>query len=247
MRRFFLTSAIVSALAAPLGGSIAAQVTINTGTPAEYVGPLGKDSNFGPIPTAIAQTFFAPAGTSFLQSFSFFFTNFINGGALLLDASVYQFDGDHLTGPALFTSATVHGTDSFGDEMVTFGSQVAPLKVFASPGTMYALVLSAVNSYALTPDGSSVLVGGTATDAYPNGDLFVSTAIDAPSLSAPGGFFAAGDPADAAFSATFTTTAVTPTPEPTSVTLVVLGLAGVGGAGLRRRTSRRRVQDALRS
>lgn len=236
MRRFLLTSAIVSALAAPLGGSIAAQVTVNTGTPAEYVGPLGKDSNFGPIPTAIAQTFFAPAGASYLQSFRFFFTNFINGGALLLDASVYQFDGDHLTGPALFTSATVHGTDSFGDETVTFGSPVAPLNVFVSPGTMFALVLSAVDNYGLTPDGSTVAVGGTGFDAYSNGDLFVSTATDAPSLSAPGGFFAAGDPADAAFRATFTAAPVTATPEPATLTLFAFGLAALGGvASVRRR------------
>lgn len=231
MRCFLLTAAIAtSAISTPL----AAQVTVSTGTPTDYIGPLGIDSQLGPIPTAIAQTIVAPAGASYLQSFTFYFTNFINGGSLNLDASVYAFDGTQLTGPALFASALFLGTNSLSDVPVTFGSATNPLNLFLGPSTTYALVLSTIGGASQTPDGSSVLVGASSTDAYAGGALFYST-----DPSAPLTFSEAGYPPDAAFSATFTSAPVVSTPEPGSLMLVATGVAGVAGMVVRRRKSRR--------
>jgi len=224
MRRFLLISSAALALAAPLS----AQVTVSSGAPSDHIGPLGKDAISGTIPTAIAQTFVVPTGFDFLQSFTFFFTNYINGSALNLDASVYQFSGDHLVGPALFASALVSGTDSPSDEMLTFGNAASPINLQLTPGTVYALVLSSLAGYALTPDGSAIQVGTTSTDTYAGGAFFVSLAQTQAELSAPGAFI--GDVApDAAFSARFTSAAVTATPEPGSLVLLGTGLVGVVG------------------
>jgi hypothetical protein len=229
--RCFLLTAVVAAIAATATSTpLAAQVTVSTGTPTDYIGPLGIDSQLGPIPTAIAQTIIAPVGTSYLQSFTFYFTNFINGGSLTLDASVYAFNGSQLTGPALFASALFLGTNSLGDVPVTFGTIGAPLNIFLAPSTTYALVLSTIAGAPQTPDGSSVLVGASSTDAYTDGTLLFST-----DASAPLSFSEAGYPPDAAFAATFTSAPVVATPEPASLMLVATGVAGVGGMVVRRR------------
>ena len=234
MRRFLLPAAIAAIAATAASTPLAAQVTVSTGTPTEHIGPLGIDSQLGPIPTAIAQTIVAPIGANYLQSFTFYFTNFINGGSLYLDASVYAFDGSQLTGPALFASALFLGTNSLSDVPVTFGTAADPLNILLGPSTTYALVLSAVGGASLTPDGSSVLVGASSTDAYTDGALFFST-----DPSAPLTFSEAGYPPDAAFSATFTSAPVTSTPEPASLMLVATGVAGLGGMVVRRRKNAR--------
>jgi hypothetical protein len=226
MRRLLLTTTVALALSAPLG----AQVTVSTGAPTDYLGPLGIDSQLGPIPTAIAQSFIAPAGTSYLQSFTFYFTNFINGGSLNLDASVYAFNGSQLVGPALFASALFLGTNSFADVPMTFGTPTAPLNILLAPNTTYALILSVLSGAVQTPDGSSVLVGASSTDSYADGGLFFST-----DASAPLTFSAADYPPDAAFSAAFSSSAVVGTPEPATLMLVATGMAGVGGVVARRR------------
>jgi len=100
---------------------------------------------------------------------------------------------------------------------------------------VYALVLSAFDGNALTPDPSTVLFGATADDTYAGGALFVSLAPDKASLFGDGAFFS--DPSvggsDLAFSASFTSTAATP--EPATLMLMATGLAGVGLFAKRRR------------
>src|SRR5262245_40954703 len=100
MRRIFSLFALASVLASLL----VAQTTVSSGTSPDYIGPIGKDTQGSPL-SAIAQTFELPTGTSFLQSFTLFLSSELNGNALFLQAAVYQFSGDQLTGPALFTSA----------------------------------------------------------------------------------------------------------------------------------------------
>jgi hypothetical protein len=232
MRRYLLAFALASFTAAPL----AAQFTINTGPAAQTVGPIGKDSQAEGFPSTFAQTFIAPTGFNSLQSFSFYLTNFINGGAVLLDASVYQFQDDHLSGAALYTTQ-LNGTDSQVDAgvLVQFGSAGSPLNVLLTQGTTYALVMSAANRYAATPDGSSVAGGATLLDAYDNGSLFLSSATDLTALGTGGAFFAADGEIDAAFSATFVSTASTVVPEPATVALFGAGLMLIGVVGVRRR------------
>lgn len=225
------------ALAAPA----AAQVTVGTGAPDLGIGPLGVDSqNAGFIPTAIAQTFFAPPGASYLQSFTFFLSSFANGGALKLNASVYAFSIDHLIGAALFTSPFVNGSDNEAgfDSRTVGGDPAAPLNILLSPGATYALVLSAFDGNASTPDPSTVLVGATSDDTYggANSALFVSLGPDKASLFGDGAFIS--DPSfgsDVAFSATFTNAALVATPEPATWMLMATGLVGVGVFTKRRR------------
>ena len=145
MRRFLLLPSMVLAFAVPA----AAQVTVGSAPADAAVGQLGVDSqNAGFIPTAIAQTFFAPPGQSYLQSFTFFLSSFANGGDLKLNASIYAFSADHLIGSALFTSP-FNGTDNEAPTVAEFDSHTvggdpsAPLNILLSPGSVYALVLSA--------------------------------------------------------------------------------------------------------
>ncbi|MDQ6613057.1 MAG: PEP-CTERM sorting domain-containing protein [Gemmatimonadota bacterium] len=231
MRKYYWARAVASLAAAIVAAPLSAQV--NTGAPGQYVGPLGKDSELGPIPTAFAQTFRAPAGTNSLQSFSFYITNFFGGSGLLLDASVYQFQSDHVTGIALY-NRQLTGTNSTlpAGVLTLFGSVSSPLNIPLVSGTTYAMVLSAVNRYSLTPNGSSVLFGGTLDDLYPNGSLFTSFATTSGDLLASGAFVAADAP-DAAFTATFGSAALVP--EPATIVLFGAGIVLLGAVNFRRK------------
>ena len=55
--------ALAAAAAVPAG----AQVTVSTGTPTNGVTPFGLDSDFGSIPTVVAQTFMLPSGAYLLN------------------------------------------------------------------------------------------------------------------------------------------------------------------------------------
>jgi PEP-CTERM motif-containing protein len=227
MRKIVFAFFVACALARPS----AAQVTVGTGTSTNYVGPLGNDSQGTPL-SAFAQTFVSPTGMNFLQQFTLYLSTELNGNQLFLQSSIYQFDGDRLTGPALFTSALFAGSGNAGDnDAFTFGSDGNLLNVQLAPNVVYAMVLSALPGSALSADPSTVQVNLGATD-YANGELFYAVSTNPADLSAPGGFFELDGSTDAAFQASFS---VTPTPEPASLLLVASGFAGMGGVVARRR------------
>ena len=232
MRRILVLSAFASALALPLG----AQTQVSSGTSTDYIGPLGKDSQGTPL-TAIAQTFLLPTGTNYLQSFTFYLASQLNGNQLFLQASVYQFSGDQLTGPALFASALFAGSgNTGGNDTFTFGNTTtSPLNLFLAPNVTYAIVLSALNGNGSTPDGSTVQANLAAGDTYADGALFYSMVASQADLSAPGAFSSLDGTTDVAFDATFTAAPIVSTPEPATLMLVATGLAGMGGVVSRRR------------
>ncbi|MEO7085916.1 MAG: PEP-CTERM sorting domain-containing protein [Gemmatimonadaceae bacterium] len=230
IRKLLIKAALVAAIAAPLLG---AQVTIDTGSPGSAdVVPVGKYSDFVvPIPTAVAQTFAQPTGFNYLQMFTFFISDGFGGGAnLLLQASVVEYTTSPLAGTLLYTAA-LNGSASPTNEAVTFGSGENPLNLFLDPTKTYALVLSSLEHFAATPDHSTITVGGTG-DVYSGGSLFATTATDIADIDATNSLDLGQD---AAFSATFTSARVTPTPEPSTTVLFATGLIGVATMVKRRR------------
>lgn len=231
MRTFCKLSAVAIALSFS-SATLAAQ-SITTGAPTGGFGPLGKDAS-GTYATALAQTFAvaSPSG-GYLQSFTLFYQSFFQGGGLKLTASVYEFDNTNLKlGANVFMSALFSGTNSSVDEPITFsGTSGSPFNFFLAPGVTYALVLSSLDGYAQSLEGSAVQLGTTDVD-YTGGSLFYSMET---SLTSPNAFTSLDGQTDAAFTATITDTRVTATPEPTSLMLVGTGLAGLGGFVRRRR------------
>jgi hypothetical protein len=132
----------------------------------------------------------------------------------------------------------VSGSDNEAgfDSRTVGGDPAAPLNILLSPGATYALVLSAFDGNALTPDPSTVLVGATADDTYAGGSMFVSLTSDKTSLFGDGAFISdASFGSDVAFSASFTNSALVATPEPATWMLMATGLMGVGVFAKRRR------------
>ncbi len=179
MRRYAIAAAAAAVLAMPLG----AQVTVTTGAPNSNVQPVGKESDNPVVATALAQTFLLPGGTNYLQTFTLFVSAAFGGGSSVqLAASVYAFDAvdGNLIGSPLYFSGLFPGSDNTGGyDQVSFGSGT-PLNIHLAPGTVYALLLSAVEGYASTPDFSTVAVG-TTDDLYADGSAFVTLNTDQPS------------------------------------------------------------------
>jgi hypothetical protein len=224
MRRSFFIAFLASGLALPLS----AQSTLTSGAPTEAVQTLGTDF------TAVAERFQVTSNMAFLQSFTFYLMNGFLGDQLFLNAAIYSFDVDHVTGPALFTSALFAGSgDDFNWVPYTISGSPTPLNIAMAPGATYALVLSVLDGVASSTPGAGVAVGTTSDNLFSGGAL-MSFAGSNGELAAAGAFQDFGQN-DVAFSATFTPDRVVATPEPTTLTLVATAFVGVGGVVARRR------------
>lgn len=229
MRRSFLLAGLAATFALPVSAQ-----TVTSGPPTQNVQTLGTDF------TATAERFQVTADMAFMQSFTFYLTNGFLGDKIFLDAAIYEFSGDHVTGPALFTSALLAGTSDLfnsvpfivGGDNATVGPKES-LNIALSPNVTYALVLSALDDGGTSTPGAGVQVGITDDNLF-SGGILVSFAASSGDLSAPSAFQDFGLN-DQAFSATFSKERIVATPEPASLMLMATGLAGVGGVVARRR------------
>jgi hypothetical protein len=227
--RLSLTASIASAsVALAMIATPSAAQTFGSNFPDNGIGPFGRDAFYSIVTGAVAESFVTPLGSPELQSFTFYLGDFFDGTDLLIEANVFAFSGDHIIGPALYTSTVRSGSSNQADfDPFDFSN----VNLVLTPGTTYALLLRTTVS---SPDGSTNLVGTTTNDTFSLGQLYTSTGSTDADLSANGAFVAS-DPttfgSDAALQVTFTAT-----PEPASLVLMTSGLFGVGIMARRRRS-----------
>ena len=204
---------------APVTGG--AQTQIGTFTPPTLPVANGNTGPFGA--SSVGQGFIAPTNATSLLSVTYYLSlapNYPGGGQSSI--SIFAFDGNTATGASLFTQAfTNPTTNGIFAEMINPGIAV-------TGGTRYIALLS--TSVANSTHEANV---DEITDSGANttGDVFYVclTGTAACSVRDPGSV--------AAFQATFATTEVTTTPEPSSIVFAATGILGLAGVRRKRRTS----------
>lgn len=217
------TRTALSALAA-LAFAAAPAAAQTIGAPldpgAGYAGPFGPSVSGG-VPT-LAQTFQrALVGADWLQSFTIDLGDWnpdASGVGLRFRAAVYTVSGGQL-GTQLFLSDERAGSGDYtGFDAYTFATP----NLFLDPAvSTFALVLQATGTQ---NDALNVVAIGDPSQDYAPGALHTADAL--------GNLAPVAGPIDAAFQATFTTSAV---PEPATLVLVAGGLVAVAGFARGRR------------
>ena len=186
--------------------------------------PRGGDPTtgiLGSIPT-VGQTFTVPTGYSFLQSFSLWLSNdptlTFNAGEIMFRAYIAPWTGT-AAGAPLYQSAIFTGVNS----------QAYPgansLNLSVTPGTQYVAFVSSTGLPS-NPDAYAAIE--TSAESYAGG-AFVFT--DGSYLDP---WFENGSSAlgSVQFSASFSTSAITTVPEPSTMALLVLGIGIMFGMTL---------------
>ena len=186
---------------------------------------------FGEINTATyGQVVTVPAGTSYLNSFTFYLDDQLDPDFVDFHAFVHAWDGTKATGAQLYQSAAMSTTNNGGAggfEAFTINTG----GVSVTSGQQYVLYFSA----SLLFDGSlgrshwgTINQGATPPDTQPGGNfVFMNNGNDLSSLTTNNWSQRQGD---LAFTASFSDTPAVP--EPSTALLVGLGL---GGMAIRRR------------
>jgi hypothetical protein len=217
-----------------LGEAASAQAGFFLSTLGQETGPIAPwgtpDSGASP---SYGQLFAAPAGNSNLQSLTF---EVANSGttAIPFQAYVYAWNGTAVTGNPLFVSSPQSVAPSGGSfSQVT----VATPNTQLTPGSQYVALFSTIGFPGLSATGSMRL---TPLSAYPGGSFEFNNTPTFAGLS--GGWnLVGGTPANfnsnLAFQMAFSPGTPPPVgvPEPTSLTLLVLGSLGLAGYGWRRK------------
>ncbi len=235
------TAVVVGALAALPAVAAAQTSTLNIADPSVVdpsayflSGPFGKSSAQYPASLAVGQTFLAPNGFSYLQSFSFWLANdpglTINASALQFQAYVALWDGSK-AGPIAYTSSVVTGPSSSTPQAYTF----AGLNLALNPNQQYvAFFTSIAQNGSIAPAEASAAIQTVFDPAYAySGGSFVSTNgssfSDLTTVDWDNTGFAEYQ---TQFSAVFTSNVV---PEPSSAALVAGGMFALLLVARRRR------------
>jgi hypothetical protein len=234
-RRIAAVAAAVVGLSATAGAQ-----QINTGsTGTQLAEPFGSSNT-----ATYGQTFTAVAGFSQLDQFTFQFAGWDNGSALTFRGYIMAWDGFEATGPVLYQSALMNGTDAASPQTYTFNTG----GIGVTAGQVYVAFVNA-SDYINATGGSTALmqiIGGSSDT--PGEFVFKNNGGDFGALTTStwdchDGCNWGGPGADVAFTASFSNPVATP--EPASLTLMGTGLFGLG-MFVRRRAARAWIQKRER-
>lgn len=199
-------------------------------------GPFGKGA-----PATFGQTFTAPTGANFLQTFSFWLsddpqgTGNANASSMLFQAYVMQWDAanGYATGPVLFTS-TVYGGPALFSQRYDF----LTTNLSVTAGTQYVAILSSSAQLSnIVGSVANAAVETSLSGTYTDGSfVYADNGSDFSALSTtPWDFTGFAPDYQAHFAADFSANAVSVVPEPSSLVLLVVGLSALTVLAVRKK------------
>jgi hypothetical protein len=180
--------------------------------------------------TTFGQTFTAPTGFSFLQTFSFWLSNdpglTTNSSSLLFQAYVMEWDSfnGHAVGPVLYTSGVQSGPTANSQR---YNFDVTSIGL--NPIAQYVAFLSASTQLSnIVPSDATAAMETSFLGTYTGGQfVFTTNGADFSSLSTDPWKFTGMPEYQSRFEATFSDAAVSVVPEPSSLMLLALGVLTV--------------------
>jgi hypothetical protein len=234
-RTFFTAAALV--LGAILGGTGSARADFIIDTTPFWNG-TSSIGTFGiPDTQTYGQVITTPSGTTALKSFTFYL-NLPN--TLAFNGEVYAWDGFKATGGSLYESGTMSGSGSGQFDPVTF----TPGGLVLKSGQQYVLFASSSRQNT-GHSGSGTWAQPQSQDVYSGGGFVFLNNGNNPALWTSQNWTQnyLGPGSDLTFKAVFTDPPTNP--EPSSVALLAIGLAGLimGEFHRRGRRGRREISE----